>query len=398
VTRFGGYHRASADHQSQGILDGRRLWEVGSWGNASDQIGHRWEVVGLPAVRARLPLPLPDADGEQRILPLVQDAALQAGLKSLGMTNPDAILIERLQGRLILRPVDFKWSIETASYKQISGAALSGLIWHERSPLPVFLGEAEGGGPLMRSHIETADGLFVAPDSQPNRRFIGSAANHRQEYPIQSADIVWQVVSGRDFFGALPWWWLAELLATRDHSLSALDSLEGAERYYRLGAGLGGALSRTNTPVFAEESPDLDVAALVADFLTEHPAYTSEAAIAHLQPQMAQRQSRTQRLRSLWQCPYGFPEMASDLLRQGIAIPDADNGSRAERERWGAVHRRIADAHRGAINDAGLALVTGGMSEGAALAALDKRRSEFAIKCRANARRIVGEEMARARA
>lgn len=347
-------------------------------------------------MRARLPLPLPDADGEQSIVSLVHDGDLQTGLKALGMTNPDAILVERRQTGAVLRPVDFKWSIETASYKQISGSALSDLLWHERSPLTEHVGQALGTPP-QPTRTETADGLLVAPDSQPNRRFIGSAANHRQEYPIQSADVVWESVDGRAFFGALPWWWLAELLSSWDRAEATLESLEGAERYYRLGAGLGGALVRTNTPIFAGEPADLDVAALVDEFVSTHPPSTSEAAITHLQPLMAQRQSRAQRLRALWQCPYGFPEMMSDLLRQGIVAPDGDNGSRAERERWGAVHRRIASAHRDAVNEAGLALLTEGMTEAAALSALDKRRAEFTVRCRAVARRILADETARTR-
>jgi hypothetical protein len=395
LARFGAQHRSTSEHRSSSTLDGRRLWEVGSWGNASDQIGRRWEELGLPAIQARLPLPLADADGDQTVVSLVHDDEFQSGLKALGLTNPDAILVEQRRESLVLRPVDFKWSIETASYKQISAPALTELLRHERSPLAEHLGGSLGTE-LVLSRVSTADGLFVAPDSLPNRRFIGSTANHRQEYPIQSADVVWEPVVGREFFGDLQWWWLAEQLAGRDHSESSLETLDGAERYYRLGAGVGGALSRTNTPIFGEESAELDIRRLVDAFFAASPGLTSEAAISQLQPLMSQRQARAQRLRALWQCPYSFPEMISDLMRQGIFVPDGDNGARPERERWGAVHRRIALAHRATVNRAGMELLAAGQTEAAALANLEKRRGEFASRCRANARAVLALETTRA--
>ena len=391
MRRYGSNDRGQQARGYGSPLEGRRLWEIGSWGNASDQIGKRWEAMGFEAASGQL-AQAHDAPAGRVLVTLVEDSDLQSGLRSLGLTNSDALLVEPNGSKVRLRSVDFKWSLETASYRQISAEALTELLKHDRSPLPDYL--ARSGFVPMGSSVWTTDGgLFVVPDSGPNRQFVSSAANHHQEYPLEANDIVWVKVDGREFFGSLEWWWAAELLSRLDHSESSLDGLDGAERYYRLGAGLGGGLTKLNTPVFADESPPLDVHALVDSFLATHAAHSSEAAIEHLRPLITQRAARVQRLRALWQCPYSFTDLAIELSQQGIAIPPPDSGNRVERERWGAVHKRIAESHRAAINAAGLALLAGGQTEAAALAALDKRRAEFDVRARAFAQRIIGQEL-----
>ena len=63
------------------------------------------------------------------------------------------------------------------------------------------------------------------------------------------------------FFGALPGWDIAQLLAGYDRSTNMLETPDGAERYYRLGAGTLGALMRWHTSIFSAEPAAIDVPA-----------------------------------------------------------------------------------------------------------------------------------------
>src|SRR6476661_7095622 len=90
-----------------------RLREVGGWGDAGRIVGLRWEEVGGAAALAAL--------GE-RLLPLWPDRALGRWLGTVGLPNADALLVEPGgDGGLTLRPVDLKWTLDTADYSQISG-------------------------------------------------------------------------------------------------------------------------------------------------------------------------------------------------------------------------------------------------------------------------------------
>jgi len=380
--------------RSDSPLGGRRLWEIGSWGNASDQIGRRWEEIGREALTRRLSQDecLRAGPRPPVLLSLTGDDSVQSGFQAIGLTNPDALLVGQLDGHLSLRPVDFKWSLETAAYRQISGAALSELLAHPGSPLPDLIRQSDCAD--GQSEPVAGDGFFFVPDSRPNHEFLESPANRRQEFPIEPKEVVFEKVDGVAFFGSLPWWPQALRLAQLDRMERSLETLEGAERYYRLGAGLGGALLKLNTSIFAAEPPPLDVSAAIDELLQRLRLRSSLEVIGHLRQLMDQRGERLRRLKELARCPYSFREMLGDLAARGVVVPEGEGADRAERERWGQVHRAIASAHREAVDVAGLELVGRGQSEPAALAALERRRPEFADRARAYAHRLIRQELA----
>ena len=374
-------------------LEGRRLWEVGSWGNASDHIGQHWETLGLLCLQRRLASDrqLWIGPDEPRLLSLVGDEALQSRFQSLGLTNPDALLLDRIGGIVVARPVDFKWSLETASYRQISGAALGELLAQVGDPLSAMVAAALG--PVSLDSVETRDGLFFSPDSKPNRQFLESPENRRQEYPLEPKDVVLETVDGAAFFGTLPWWPQAKRLAELDRSTRSLDYLEGAERYYRLGAGVGGAIIKLQTSIFGGDPPDVDVAPEVEQTLQQHHCRTSLELLEHFRRLMEARNERLRRARELARCPYSFREMLADLGRLGVRVSLDDERSRDARERWGRVHRQIVEAHRATVNAAGRAQTEETGSEAAALAALDRRRSELEQKSRAYGQRAIRQAL-----
>ncbi len=374
-------------------LEGRRLWEVGSWGNASDHIGQHWENVGRQLLQARLASDrqLWIASGPPQLLSLVENEALQARFQSLGLTNPDALLLDRVGDAIVARPVDFKWSLETASYRQISASALGELLSQAGTALTALVAEALGLTAL--DAVETRDGLFYSPDSRPNRQFLESGENRRREFPLEPKDVVFAAVDGVAFFGALRWWPQARRLAELDRSARGLDLLEGAERYYRLGAGVGGAILKLQTSIFAGEPPDVDVAPELEATLQGHNYRSSLELLEHFRRLMEARNERLRRARELARCPYSFREMLADLGRLGVYVSLDDERSRDERERWGRVHRQIVEAHRAAVNSAGCQLAEETGSEHAALAVLERRRPEFELKARAYGQRAIRKEL-----
>ena len=378
-------------------LEGRRLWEVGSWGNASDHIGQHWERVGGDALKARVGSDrrLWLAACPPRPISLVDDDGLQARFQGLGLTNPDALLLDRVGDAMVARPVDFKWSLETASYRQISGSSLGELLSQVGAPLTTLVAEELGLGAL--ESIETRDGLFYSPDSRPNRQFLESPENRRQEFPLEGKDVAFEAVDGVAFYGALPWWPQARRLAELDRSVRGLEQLEGAERYYRLGAGVGGAILKLQTSIFAGEPPVVDVAPEVEQCLQEHHYRTSLELLEHFRKLMETRNERLRRARDLARCPYSFREMLADLAQLGVQVSLDDEQSREDREWWGRVHRLITEAHRAAVNAAGRQLTAETGSEAAALAALERRRPELELKARALGQRAIRRELAATR-
>jgi hypothetical protein len=394
--QYGG--RSGGFGQSRGsALEGRRLWEIGGWGNASDHIGQRWEDLGRRALADLLGNGGSDgvlgrSPSNQTLLCLVDDESVQSALRSIGLTNPDALLAELAGNSIRLRPVDFKWSIETASYRQISAEALRALVDHADSPLPGF---ARGVLGAADAPIETLDGFFLSPDNRVNRQFVDSAENRRQEYPIDPEEVVFATVDGREFFGVLPWWAQAEFLASLDRMPGSLDTIDGAERYYRLGAGLGGALVKLATCIFAAEPADIDVPAATSALLARNPFRTSQEIITHLRHLMMDRDERVRRLKELGRCPYSFGEMLGDLLAAGaIVTENGDPATKENRVRWGPVHRGIVDEHRAAVSAAGLDLVRSGHTEHVALNLLFERRGEFAAAARERGRSTLARELA----
>src|SRR6185295_8960337 len=76
-------------------LEGRQLWRIGDWGGASEQIGRRWEQLGLAGLEALLGQERVGPDGvpyvPARRLVLVTDPDLAAQVQAHGKSHADAI-------------------------------------------------------------------------------------------------------------------------------------------------------------------------------------------------------------------------------------------------------------------------------------------------------------------
>lgn len=378
------------DH-APSFRDLRRERLVGNWGGASEQIGRRWEEVGLGALRAHV-----ESNGAwpgnhrqpEKLLPLADNTSLQTALSRSGLPSPDIIVVLRQDGvGRALQALDFKWNLEFASYGQIRAEAIRALLHRGVEPLRRLLRQEVGE---QAEDLPVMDGLLFAPNLPVNRWFLQSEANARQEYPIESHEVIFQEVDPLRFFEPLPGWELAVRLARLDRAEARLQTLEGSEHYYRLGAGLSGAVAQLLVSVFVRQPPPVSADAAFEWLRSRVRPPGSLAFVQYVERLMATRAQLHGRLRSLAQSPYRFSDLADALKARNLLLPEKPDGlPTADRERWSEVLRRVASEHREMVYRLGLQLVQSGLSDAEALARLESDSRRFASQARARADRII---------
>jgi len=123
-------------------LTGRLVWHIGDWGRASEHIGARWEQVAGAMAHERL-------GPDDYLVVLAATPALMAQVLGSGLPHADALRTWREDGRLMIEPLDFKWSLETASGRQVSTETLERLLAAELGALETALGEARRIRPAL---------------------------------------------------------------------------------------------------------------------------------------------------------------------------------------------------------------------------------------------------------
>src|SRR5258708_37655911 len=116
-------------------LTGRLVWHIGDWGRASEHIGARWGHVAGPLAREHL-------GPEDYLMVLAATPALMAEVLNSGLPHAEALRTWREDGHLALEPLDFKWSLETASARQVSTETLERLLRAELKSLDTALAGA----------------------------------------------------------------------------------------------------------------------------------------------------------------------------------------------------------------------------------------------------------------
>src|SRR5947208_3066811 len=84
------------------------------------------------------------------------------------------------------------------------------------------------------------------------------------------------------------------------------DGQEAIERYYRLGAGVDGALTRLHTGLFETEPTRIDAVALIGELRQAGNARTLNALLLYLQHELANRKRLEDRLMLLPRSNYAF--------------------------------------------------------------------------------------------
>lgn len=292
---------------------GRRL---GNWGAASQLIGDRWERVCAPLIVQQLPWTLPLGGGAtfvaQAVLDLDADTEAGPVLQRAGVSAPDLILLGTLgapvqpdgaapgddgerHGRLALRAVDCKVSLDTADREQTAPGRLQATLARISTGFPTVTEalrrQAAATGPqhagLAVQVLEAAlagrwdevlavEGLFIAPDNGFNRWFVAQMEHYRRTGtplprlpafgPRRTEGTAGTGPEGAtarlglashlfpttaaSFLGNLPGWPEAAVVAEADGGTLERMDLSVAERTWRVGVGLRGAILAINRPLF----------------------------------------------------------------------------------------------------------------------------------------------------
>ena len=353
-------------------LVGRLVWHIGDWGRASEYIGARWEEMAGPLARQHL-------SADDQLIVLSATPRLMAQVLTSGLAHADALRAWRENAHLALEPLDFKWSLETASARQVSVETLTRLL---DSSLPGLQAELDqvrarvGLGP--GAQVERHDGRFVAPEHPANRAAL------RDEPGLPSLLLP---VDPQAFFRPLPGWPAARAMARVEGcDLERLRSIEGVERYYRLGAGATGALTRLHTGLFEAEPRAVDAPALIEQLhqsLGGGRAGGVNRLLLELQRQLAARKLLDDRLAQLPRTAYPFGRLRVDLDRAGAPRKLLDS-----RGALGRAYIEVMKELTSTLRSVGQELVADGLSERAALDRLAAEPEHWAALGQVRARAL----------
>src|SRR5579884_3458010 len=331
-------------------FDITRLRLIGEWGQASRHIGARWEDLGLELLEAGV-----EGVSARGILAVCRDPELQSLLASTGSKNPDVVLMLKSDGELILQPADFKWSIDVASYRQISASVLETLLL--QVPRLAEALRAQLPDEVSALPWKARDGIFISPKTYLNQRFLTSSENQRQEYPIEPHEVLFIAVEPYRFYEPLPGWPTAGELARLDGATRGLGQIDTADRYYHLGAGVAGALVALDRSIFDDE-PAIDSALEVDRFRTFLKAISPPStamAIDRLGVRMRYRRDLIRQLRDLLRSQWSFSDFAAELIKAGLATePDSES---VLRRQFGETFRALIESEEAEIRRLGRELV-----------------------------------------
>jgi hypothetical protein len=427
-------------------LRGRRLWRYGDWGSAGEYIGRHWEEVATPILREaighpRAPLHPDDPAYTPRVLiSIVSDPDLSSEVHLSSLAHADSLMLGFDEaGRVVAEPADFKWSLETAESRQVSAVGLARLLNAGLPRLEAAIGEAlaalavaagvphpalelvsgslaaparapqeaarpaveldeeedEGtGGYDVVEDLEerqyalvTRDGVFFAPRHGVNERFLKGDQNRRKPQPLEPDQVWFQEFDPVEFFGALPGWDIAGLLAGHDKMTGQLTDPDVAERYYRMGAGTQGALTRWHTSIFSASPADVDVAAELETLRRSRHLWSSTDITLYMDRMMNVRAERENALQEWLREIYGWGRFRADLDRAGVRPGELE--TKGGKRRWGMVFSAIQKAVKARICHEGMILVGEGQNDMDALEVLQGRTAEFGGLANAVARHTI---------
>lgn len=369
-------------------LGGWDLWrmrEVGSWGDVARILGARWEEVGGAALLERFP---------GRVVPLWRDKALGRWLGTLGLPNPDAVLVDGDPAAPTLRPVDLKWAIDTATHTQVAAETFGQLLERASERLTALL----PGDPATRL---LGDGYFATPDRPLNRLYLRSRANREDERAIQPRDVMALPLDVGSFYAPLPGWAFARRLAALEGTADPAWDVETADRYFHLGVGLRGALIAQQRSLF-DDRPDTSdeallriepvvercVAERIEELIDEFGEPSVRALARRIGRAHADRQALRQRLRELERSSYRYGDFMRDARRARLLAPvDHEARTAALRE----MYREVSRTHAAALRTRGRALVAAGAATSEALDKLAAEDATFAEQVRRRARALLKE-------
>jgi hypothetical protein len=346
-------------------------------------------------------------------------------------------------GRLLLRAADCKVSLDTADPAQTAPVRLQATfdrirevfpqvataLRQQLAALPAPAGETAAraveaalGG---RWHeVLAGEGLFVAPESGFNRWFLAQLEERRRTGaplgrlpasgprrpagetsgpvgPAQLARLLLpahlEPVTAEHFLAALPGWPSAEVVAELDGQPLVEMELSVAERCWRVGVGLRGAVLALRRPLFrpAVDSigPDgapRNVAPLLRQFIARRRPADSAGLVAAVARSVAQRRPLWDREAAVLQPPLSLSAFMARLTGAHRLVSATDEPERAAagevalanepattRAAGRVFYREFSQRHRRRVLAAAAALASESGKEESILAGLEARLAEW---------------------
>jgi hypothetical protein len=274
------------------------------------------------------------------------------------------------------------------------------------------------------SNLLVGEGLYVAPDNGFNRWFLEQLALRRRtggplgRLPVSgprrsAAEMTGPVgaelalrlslpahleaVGAATFLGALPGWPEAALVAELDRVALSTSDLAVAERCWRVGAGLRGAVLALRRRLFHaalsgrdEHGGPRDVAGPLRQLTARRRMADSAGLVETVSEAVEARRPLWEREAALFRPPISFGTWMArvgDALR---AVPPDDRHDRHAAPPGRVLHREMAHRHRRRILDAARTFETGGHPEAAVLEALEARAADWQAAAESDAAALVG--------
>lgn len=380
---------------------------IGAWGEASALIGRRWEELGLSLLEKRLPWSVPLGAGRTATIThlISVDSGPDAGpaLHAAGVSAPDLLLLGTLgrSGRLVIQAADFKASLDTANPQQVSAARLAGNLPRIASEVPevaaAILAQAPSAAyrealtALMAGNVGSTivpEGIFIAPDSAFNRWLHRLLANVRPGVRLprlprgapatRSRSDGFQLLAHLEpvapaaMLGTLEGWSEGERLAALDGRRLNAAELTVAERYWRLGAGLHGALRTLYRPVLAQLPAAWDATPALNRLVRRVRPHDAALLLSALARAVEQRQPQWAREKEVLRCPVGFRAWLRHAEAAGFEVETGEFAGTVRRK-----HGSLAASHRQRVTAAARQLHQQRQTNRQVLTALEARSDEW---------------------
>jgi hypothetical protein len=219
------------------------------------------------------------------------------------------------------------------------------------------------------------DGRFVAPVHPSNRRALQAEPELRT---------ILLETDAQAFFRPLPAWPSARAVARFERcDLERLSSLDVLERYYRIGAGVAGALTRLATGVFDDEPAQVDAPAEIERMRQSGKARTLNLLLITFERGLAARRSLEEQVAGIPRQAYPFARLRSDLGRAGApkSLLDSRGG-------LGKAYGEVQAGLTREVREAGRAQLEEGRSVEEALAGLAGQAEHWGTRAAAHAARV----------
>jgi hypothetical protein len=356
---------------------------IGNLGNHSRHLGARWERLAAQWVQSLVSDVRLRGDTGYTVhlaLNLDSDERLRDELSRLGLSCPDLLLAGRApRGHTVLEPIDSKVSLDTASFDQVQAVRVLDTLRHGGPSLTNVIQEGLRSVGLLQpgAHNEqtllawsesdtltVVDGTFVAPATGFNRAQVQSAGNKKRRRALTADDVHLIRVTEHAYLRGLPGY--DESLFLR--ALDGLDpdsrvDLSVAERYYRMGAGIVGAILVIQSPLFGDGAPP-DTLETVRAIVQANHCSSSLALMEAIRADHTKRRSVLEQRQRLERYPVPFREVAERVSRR---TPGRNSSKAALR----AAYEQLRDRYRAALHFRGAELLAAGASEGEVLRRLE---------------------------